>query len=450
MSWQSLREWGQDLERRGDLKVIDEPVSPEYEIAAYVKKSCEVSGPAFRFTNVEGHDMDVHAGFFAAKRRILEAIGGETKQEAEEALVGATSNRIEPNIVDDGPVREVIDTDPSLNEIPIVTHNEKDVGPYITSGVQVANLPHTGVRGQGIYRQLVTGEKELSLWSPEERRVGYAYRVNAEEGKPTEMAIVIGASPSVIFGSIANVSHEIDKYEVAGALQGEPVDLVPGETIDVDVPANAEIVIETLIHGDEKNPEAPFGEYPGIYSETNENTPRVEVTGIMRREDAIYDTVLTGLPPNEDGMMNWIPRCASVRASATQAVPNVNQVDVKIGEAGGNGVFQARVSIDKRLDGDPWNVIASVLGGRSQAKYCMVVDEDIDLDTEAQVDWAWETRVQPQRDVYSFPTMTGAPLDPSGPKRQSQKMGIDATIPLDEDPELYEPTRVPGKEDVEW
>jgi UbiD family decarboxylase len=450
MSWKSLREWAQDLERRGDLKVIDEPVSPEYEIAAYAKKSCEVGGPAFRFTNVEGHDMDVHAGFFAAKRRILEAIGGETKQEAEEALVGATSNRIEPNIVDDGPVREVIDTDPSLNEIPIVTHNEKDVGPYITSGVQVANLPHTGVRGQGIYRQLVTGEKELSLWSPEERRVGYAYRVNAEEGKPTEMAIVIGASPSVIFGSIANVSHEIDKYEVAGALLGEPVDLVPGETIDVDVPAHAEMVIETLIHGNESNPEAPFGEYPGIYSETNENTPRVEVTGIMRREDAIYDTVLTGLPPNEDGMMNWIPRCASVRASATQAVPNVNQVDVKIGEAGGNGVFQARVSIDKRLDGDPWNVIASVLGGRSQAKYCMVVDEDIDLDNEAQVDWAWETRVQPQRDVYSFPTMTGAPLDPSGPKRQSQKMGIDATIPLDEDPELYEPTRVPGKEDVEW
>lgn len=450
MSWSSLRQWGRDLERRGDLVTVDDPVSTEYEIAAYVKKSCEVGGPAFRFTNVEGHDMDVHAGFFAAKRRILEALGGETKKEAEENVVQATTNRIEPKMVADGPVREVIDTDPSLYDVPIVTHNEKDVGPYITSGVQVANLPHTGVRGQGIYRQLVTGERELSLWSPEERRVGYAYRVNAEEGEPTEMAIVIGASPSVIFGSIANVGHDVDKYEVAGALQGEPIELVPGETIDVDVPADAEIVIETLIHGDETNPEAPFGEYPGIYSSQNEDTPRVEVTGLMRREDAIYDTVLTGLPPNEDGMMNWIPRCASVRASAQQAVPNVSQVDVKIGESGGNGVFQARVAIDKRLEGDPWNVITSVLGGRSQAKYCMVVDDDIDLDREAEVDWAWETRVQPQRDVYTFPTMVGAPLDPSGPKRQSQKMGIDATIPLDEDAERYEPTRVPGKDDVEW
>ncbi|MCW8173493.1 hypothetical protein D8S78_22735 [Natrialba swarupiae] len=84
------------------------------------------------------------------------------------------------------------------------------------------------------------------------------------------------------------------------------------------------------------------------------------------------------------------PRCASVRASAQQAVPNVNQVDVKIGPSGGNGVFQARVAIDKRLDGDPWNVISSVLGGRSQAKYCMVVDDDIDLDEEAEVDWAWK------------------------------------------------------------
>ncbi|TYT62643.1 UbiD family decarboxylase [Natrialba swarupiae] len=450
MAWKSLREWSEDLKDRGDLVVVDEPVSPEYEIAAYVKKSCEEEGPAFRFTNVEGHDMDVHAGFFAAKRRILEALGGETKKEAETNMVEASSDRIEPTLVDDGPVKEVIDTEPNLDEIPIVTHNEKDVGPYITSGVQVANLPHTGTRGQGIYRQLVTGKRELSLWSPEERRVGYAYRVNAEEGEPTEMAIVIGASPSVIFGSIANVGHDIDKYSVAGGLMNESVELVPGETIDVDVPAHAEIVIETLIHGDEKNPEAPFGEYPGVYSEQNENTPRVEVTGIMRREDAIYDTVLTGLPPNEDGMMNWIPRCASVRASAQQAVPNVNQVDVKIGPSGGNGVFQARVAIDKRLDGDPWNVISSVLGGRSQAKYCMVVDDDIDLDEEAEVDWAWETRVQPQRDVYTFPTMTGAPLDPSGPKRQAQKMGIDATIPMDEDSERYEPTRVPGKDDVEW
>jgi UbiD family decarboxylase len=450
MPWDSLRAWSEDLERRGDLVVVDEPVSPEYEIAAYVKKSCEEEGPAFRFTNVEGHDMDVQAGFFAAKRRILEALGGETKKEAEENVVNATSDRIEPNLVDDGPVKEVIDSEPTLDELPIVTHNEKDVGPYITSGVQVANLPHTGVRGQGIYRQLVTGERELSLWSPEERRVGYAYRVNAEEGKPTEMAVVLGSSPSVIFGSIANVDHTVDKYEVAGALKGEPVDLVSCETIDVDVPANAEIVIETLIHGDEKNPEAPFGEYPGIYSEQNEETPRVEVTGIMRREDAIYDTVLTGLPPNEDGMMNWIPRCASVRASAESAIPGVDQVDVKIGPAGGNGVFQARVAIDKRLDGEPWNVVSSVLGGRSQAKYCMVVDDDIDLDEEAEVDWAWETRVQPERDVRSFPTMVGAPLDPSGPKRQAQKMGIDATIPLDEDPERYEPTRVPGKDDVEW
>ncbi|MCW8173494.1 UbiD family decarboxylase [Natrialba swarupiae] len=130
---------------------------------------------------------------------------------------------------------------------------------------------------------------------------------STQRKEPTEMAIVIGASPSVIFGSIANVGHDIDKYSVAGGLMNESVELVPGETIDVDVPAHAEIVIETLIHGDEKNPEAPFGEYPGVYSEQNENTPRVEVTGIMRREDAIYDTVLTGLPPNEDGMMNWIP-----------------------------------------------------------------------------------------------------------------------------------------------
>jgi UbiD family decarboxylase len=449
MPYESFRQWAASLEDRGDLLRIDDPVSTKYEIAAYTKKSCDEAGPAFRFTNVEGHDMDVFANLFGAKRRVLDALGVDSHQEGVEAYQDAENNRVDPVVVDDGPVKEVFDSDPDLEDIPIVHHSEHDTGHYITAGVQVADLPHTGVHGQGVHRMVRKDSKTLGLWAPEERRVGYAYRVNGDEGEPTELAIVIAPQPAVFMGSIANVPHSIDKYSIGGAFRGEPVELVECETIDVRVPANAEMVIETKVHPEGSVHETAFGEYPGTYS-YDKNNPEVEVTGIMRREDAIYHTVLTGFPPTEDNLLAWIPRSGAVKQDAERAVPSVDQAMTKIDTHGGNGIFEATVSIDKRLQGDPWNVAASVLGGRSQAKVCMVVDDEIDIYDPQQVSWAFNTRVQPQRDIYLFPTMVGAPLDPSGPNRQSQKMAIDATVPLDEDHDGYQRVEVPGSDDVEW
>lgn len=449
MTGNSLRDWASDLEQRGDLVVVDDPVSTKYEIAAYVKKSCNENGPAFRFTNVEGHDMDVLAGLYGTKDRVLEAIGVKTLDEGIETYINADANRIDPVMVDDGPVREVIDTAPDLERIPIVDHSERDAGHYITAGTLVANLPHTGTRGQGIHRMLRKGPDELTIWAPQERRIGYAYRVNGDEGKKTEVAIVVGAPPHVTMGGIANAPHSVDKYSIASGLVGSPLELVDCETIDVQVPAHAELVIEGVIDPDRMVPEAPFGEFPGCYS-GERRTPVVDITGIMRREDAMYHTVLTGFPPTENNYMNWVPRSATIKQDAERAVPGVKQAMVKCGTSGGNGMYEAFVAIDKRLEGEAWNVISSVLGGRSQAKYCTVVDDDIDLYDEKQINWAMNTRVQPNRDVMTFPAMVGAPLDPSGPPRQSQKMGVDATKPIDEDHQVYDRVEVPGTEDVSW
>ena len=210
------------------------------------------------------------------------------------------------------------------------------------------------------------------------------------------------------------------------------------------------MVIEGLIHPDNLVEEAPFGEFPGTYG-PKQMCPVVEITGIMQRSDAMYHTILTGFPPTENNLMNWLPRSATVRQDAERAVPSVKQALVKCDPySGGNGMYEAFVSIDKRLEGDPKNVIAAVLGGRCQAKYCVVVDTDIDLYDERQINWALNTRVQPHRDVITFPTMTGAPLDPSGPPRQSEKMGIDATVPLDGDKFTFSRVTVPGSDEVEW
>lgn len=449
MTWKSLRKWVDSLKERGDLLEIDDRVSTKYELAAYIQRSCAEEGPAFRFTNVEGHEMDVLGGLYGTRDRVLEAINAPSHAEGVEKFRMADQNTIDPVVVDDGPVREVVETDPDLYDVPVVKHSERDAGHYISAGTLVANLPHTGVRGQGIHRMMRRDSDELTIWAPEERRIGYAYRVNADAGEPTEVAVVIGPPPEVTMGSISNVTHSVDKFGVAGGLAGEPVELVPCETIDIEVPAKAEMVIEGVIRPERIVPEAPFGEFPGCYSGQQE-TPVVEVDCITRRADAMYHTILTGFPPNENTYMNWVPRSATVETDAERAVPSVDQATVRCDPNGGNGMYEAYVSIDKRLDGDPWNVVCSVLGGRSQAKYCLVVDEDIDLYERRQINWAVNTRVQPDRDVHTFPTMTGAPLDPSGPPRQSQKMGVDATVPLDEDREKFEPVHVPGVEDVEW
>jgi UbiD family decarboxylase len=449
MTWKSLRQWTDSLSDRGDLVEIDDPVSTKFEIAAYVQKSCSEAGPAFLFTNVEDHDMDVLAGVYGTQERVLDAIHATSHQEGVEKFRSADENRIEPVVVDDGPVREVIETNPDLYDVPIVHHSERDAGHYITAGTLVANLPHTGVRGQGIHRMMRRDDDELTIWAPEERRIGYAYRVNADAGEPTELAVVIGPPPEVTMGGVSNVTHSVDKFSVAGGLSGEAIELVECETVDIEVPATAEMVIEGVIRPDEKVPEAPFGEFPGCYS-GEQRTPIVDVTAITRREDARYHTILTGFPPNENNFMNWVPRSATVETDAERAVPAVDQAVVRCDENGGNGMYEAFVSIDKRLDGDPLNVINSVLGGRSQAKYCMVVDEDIDLYDPRQINWAKNTRVQPDRDVHTFAAMTGAPLDPSGPNRQSQKMGMDATVPLDEERQKFERVRVPGSDEVDW
>ncbi len=448
----SLREWAENLEKRGDLVVIDKEVSTKFEIAAYIKKSCEVEGPAFRFTNVTGHETEVIGGFYGTKARILESVGVETHEQGVAKYVDATNNLIEPELVSKAPVKEVIKTgeDVDLYEIPLVHHSKMDLGDYITGASLIANLPHSGVRGSGIHRMYRQSKQELTIWAPPERRIGYAYRVNQDKGEPTEVAVVIGPPPAVTMGSISNVPHFIDKLSVAGGLQGSAIELVKCATIDVDVPAHAEMVIEGIIRPEKLVEEAPFGEFPGTYG-PKQMSPIVEITGIMHRSDAMYHTILTGFPPTENNLMNWLPRSATVRQDAERAVPSVKQAIVKCDPySGGNGMYEAFVSIDKRLEGDPRNVIAAVLGGRCQAKYCVVVDSDIDLYDERQINWALNTRVQPHRDVMTFPAMTGAPLDPSGPPRQSEKMGIDATVPLDGDKFTFSRVTVPGTDEVEW
>ncbi|MBI4322012.1 MAG: UbiD family decarboxylase [Chloroflexi bacterium] len=446
MPWRDFRSFLSFLEEKGDLVRVSKEVSTRFQIAAYTRKSSDTNGPAFIFDNVAGYPgWRVAAALYATPGRIVDAL--ETKRlELIHKYMAAMSNAIEPKMVEDGPCQEVVLTgsDVDLNNLPICTHAELDAGPFITAGVVITKDPVIGVRLLSINRMQVFGPRELGVFPSPHQRLWRAIKKAAELGQTLEAAVAIGVDPAVELGSLAKIDHSLDKYGVAGALHGSPIELVKCRTVDIEVPATTEVVIEAEIFPNELRTEGPFGEFPGTYSGTTQS-PVVRVKAITHRENPIYHTAMACMPVSEDHLMSGVQRAIEVYRAARMACPEI--VDVRMR---GNHVFDAVVSIRKRLDGEARNVIVSVLGA-THSKYCTVVDEDIDIYNDRDIIWAMETRVQPDKDVYIYPPMVGGPLDPSSPQRpHSSKMGIDATLPLDAEKAKFQKVVVPGVEDVTW
>jgi UbiD family decarboxylase len=437
------------LEAEGDLVRIGTPVDPHFGISAYVRRSCDVNGPAFIFGQVAGcPGWTVAGGTFGVLRRLLRAFEWDRVQ-AMEAYAAAVAR----------PVRAVTVSSPApqhaqrwegdevdLTKLPIPTHSGRDAGPYITAGVQVVRDPVTKIHHLGIHRMQVKGRRRLGFWGGNQRRITRALLQNEERGAPTEIAVVLGAPPAYMVAATARVPHHIDKTGIAGALLGRPMELYPCATVDLEVPA-AEIVLEGVLLAGVREEEGPFGEMTGCYSGTRA-APVMDVRAVVLRERPIFPDALTGMPMTEDQTLMWLPRVVAIRDDARRVHPEVVAANwsVEDGE-----IYRAVVAIRKRVQTEPWNVISHVLGGNALVKTCVVVDEDIDVFDARQVAWAINTRVQPHRDVHVFPTMVGAPLDPSASlPNQSSKLGIDATIPLGEDRAHYEAIRVPGVNDVAW
>ncbi|MBI4320318.1 MAG: UbiD family decarboxylase [Chloroflexi bacterium] len=447
MPWSNLRSYLDYLEEKGHLLHISKEVSTEFEIASYIRKSSDADGPAFVFDNVAGYPGWRVLGALYANSKLLADAMDCGPREMMRKYHRATTERITPKLVEHGACQEVVYTGPEvdLTKLPICTHAEFDAGPFITAGVVIAKDPDTGVRLLGILRMQLFGPDRLGITVNPDHRVGRAFYKQVQRGQPLEIAVAIGAHPAVVLGAPAKIAHELDKFGVAGALHGSPIDLVKCRTVDVEVPATAEVVVEAAILPTGHIPEGPFGEFPGTYGGPTQS-PIVKVKAITHRKDPIYQTVLACMPVSESHLMVTLAEAAKVFEAARMGCPEV--VDVRMR---GNQDYDAVVSIRKRLDKEPLNVMMSVLASSLDAKYCTVVDEDIDIYDDRDILWAWETRVQPDRDVHIYPLTVGVPLDPSSPlRRHSSKMGIDATIPLSEDRAKFAKALVPGSDTVSW
>ncbi len=437
------------LEERKELVRISKQVSTKYEIAAYIRKSSNINGPGFLFESVAGYEgWNLAGGIYGTRNRIALSLRSNSPSDAVRKFGEAIKNPVKPVTVNKAPCQEIIweKDEVDLMRLPAVWHSEKDAGYYISSAVQFANDPDTGILHLGMHRMQIQRKNRTGLSFPPDHRVARAFFRSEAEGKPLEMAAVIGAGPYVDLASQAKIPHSEEKLGIAGALRGGPVELVKCKTINVHVPAHAEIVLEGRVLSGVREPEGPFGEVMGTYGDRDQR-PVFEISAITMRRDRIYQTALTGMPSTENHHMGWLAVCESTRRFALNGCPEVVGVNA-IGPR--HMVF---ISIRKRMEHEAANVIMSVLGptaGAPQSKYCIVVDDDIDVNNIEEVLWAMYTRVQPDKDIYIYPVMVGSTMDPSAPiPRHSSKVGIDATVPLGKR-EQFEPVRVPGTENVTW
>jgi 2,5-furandicarboxylate decarboxylase 1 len=446
--FEDLRGYLGHLEERGQLKRVADEVDTKYDIAAGIRKTSDIEGPALLYENVRNFaGWRVLGGLFATRKLIALGLGVPEDQLLDRYLT-LEDKRIAPATVSTGPVKEIKWTgaDIDLHKLPIVTHAGKDIGAYVTIGVQVGKDPDNGARNLSIHRMLLLGKDRLSLWAPPDHHLGRMILKAEEKKRGLEVATAIGVEPAIVIGSQAKVPYGVDEYHVAGGLRGAPVELVRCETIDVEVPAAAEIVIEGVTVPGERVADGPYGEYPGCYSAAKQ-APVLKVTAITMRKNPIYQTALTGMPVTENHTLIEYANAAVIYREAMKIVPEVRDVYVT---PGGTFRHHVVVSIKKRHDDEARNLILALLALGIGLKQVTVVDDDIDIRNPTEVEWALSTRMQPDRDLIVISRLACSTLDPSVPKpRSSAGWGIDATVPV-ADRAKYEKVLIPGVEKIKY
>ncbi|PJJ63601.1 UbiD family decarboxylase [Compostimonas suwonensis] len=442
-AWHDLRQFLDALELRGDLLRISDPVDWEYQAVGLTRQSSDIEGPALLFENMRDSSFSCLSGLFGASRRVALALGQDYDYLLRH-FGELESKLIEPELTTSpAPCQEIVLTgeDIDILSLPLLRHFELDGGRYLTAGLQVAHDPDTGVGNVSIHRQLPLDRNHLTVFAPLGRHLRTIIERWHERGERAEIAVVIGADPVTQIASQARAPYGVDEFAIAGGMRGEALEMVRCTTIDVRVPATAEIVIEGFIVPGRLEDDGPFGEYPGTYSEAKP-APVMEITAITHRRGAIYQNTLTGTPMTENHWMMQPSATALAYREALRITPEIRSVHITPGGASRHHVI---VSLKKRHPAEPRNVMLGLMASTLGAKLVVVVDDDIDPYDLQQVEWAVNTRMQPDRDVVVVPGLYSPTLDPSAPAaRTSAKMGIDATAPLGHERRMYEPPRIIG------
>jgi UbiD family decarboxylase len=326
----------------------------------------------------------------------------------------ALGNPIPPRIVSTSPCKENIlhgrDVDISKLPVPIWTVGE-DPGPFFTSPYVITKDPDTGMRNVGTYRMQVKGRNKTGLLIGKRQDASWHIQKNDLRNQPTPVAVVIGADPSIGYVSVSKMSDNLDEFAVAGALRGEAVDLVRCETIPLEVPAMAEIVLEGEIPPNAFEREGPFGEYTGYMGPAGDQ-PFFNIKCMTFRNQPLYQAFISQMPPSESSCIRGVGREWPL-FKHLKDVLHIPIRDLRLKEAGGSGAYLV-VSLQKQFEGQVRQLMYGAWSMRTGfGKITVVVDDDIDVWDDFAVDWALSWHVRPDRDIYIERDVQAVGLDPS-------------------------------------
>jgi 4-hydroxy-3-polyprenylbenzoate decarboxylase len=435
-----LRSWIDQLRREGELVEIDAEVDPYLEVTEIVDRTVKSRGPALLFRHPKGSDHALLINQFGTERRMCLAFGEPTldavARKLEDVLemqppqglvekvkgLGKLKRLADsmPKVVNKGASQEVV-VDPDIDRLPIQHCWPGDPAPFITLPAVITKDPRTGVRNVGMYRmQKIDSRTTFMHWQ--------IHKDGAADwrgmGDRLEVAVALGCDPVTTYAASAPLPKHIDELMLAGFLRGEAVELVKAKTVDLEVPANAEIVLEGYVQKGELGTEGPFGDHTGYYSPP-EPFPVFHLTGMTMRRDAVYPSIVVGPPPAEDA---WLGKATEriFLPAVRMTVPEIVDYDLPVAGAFHNCVI---VAIRKAFPGHAKKVMHAMwgLGMLSLSKSVIVVDEFVDVHDYEQVFFHVCANVDPKRDVL----LSEGPLDQLDHSASMYcyggKLGIDAT-----------------------
>lgn len=452
IAYNSLNAFIEELRKAEELLEINFPVSCDLEITEITDRASKEDGlpnKALLFTNVEGYECPVLTNAFGSFERMTLSLGRQSPTsigarirelihpKVEEGWLANINKlpkflqmiNVPPKLVDQAPCQEVVITNPDepmLDKLPILKCWPEDGGPFITLPVVITKDPVTKIRNLGMYRMQKYSNTTTGMhWHP--HHDGAKNYAALKEAKQMQVAVAIGPDPAVTYAATAPLPPGIDETLFAGFLRNKPVSLVKCKTVDLEVPANSQIVLEGYVNIGETTLEGPFGDHTGYYSLADQ-FPVFHITAMTHRKDFIYPATIVGRPPQEDCYMGKATEQIFLPL-IQQILPEIVDMDLPI-----EGVFHncAVLSINKAYAGHARKVISAVwgMGQLMFTKFVVIVDSDVNVHDSREVAWKVFNNTDPKRDCIILEGPVDI-LDHASPTLgYGSKMGIDATKKL--------------------
>ncbi len=441
---QSIRGYLANLEQQGELVRFQKKVDPLENLTAIGWKTYDRLGKASLFDNLTGFPGWQVCNQIITDRRKWGIGLGVEEGEVIETFNQRVKEPIEPVMVNktEAPVKELIYQGEEVNlaKLPAAWTSELDPGPFIASGMAIIKDPDTGIRNMSIHRQQIMGKNRTGyLICP--RQALRIYQKYQERNQPMPVAMVIGAHPAIYFSSSYTAPYGVDELTIAGALMGEPVRLVKCETIDIEVPAEAEIILEGQIPPDALTPEGPFGEGSGGYAMEG-FTQYLDVNAVTRRKQPIFYAMQCGAPMTDTQALVSTAIDMLLWDHLKNVEGGLDLIDLRC--LGIAGMMAVIIKLQPRVEGQAKTALLATLSGpQLHPKLAIAVDEDIDASDIRQIFWSMTTRVHAERDVIKIPNTRTWSLDnvsdivpgQSAMHRIGTKTLIDATKPAITDPD---------------